>query len=338
MSDPSVNGPVREGEAAPAYGRLHRALLERRFVVTAEIGPPRSATVAPIRRKARLLSEWIDAANVTDNQSAVVRLASWAGCLAALQEGVEPIYQLQCRDRNRLALQSDLLGASALGVPNILCLTGDHQRYGDHPDAKGVFDIDSVQLVWMARLLRDRRQLLSGRELRYPPRYLIGAVENPFAPPLAFRAERLGKKVAAGAQFVQTQFVFDVDIFGRWMDRVRALGLHERCAILAGVGPIKSLRALEHIRREVPGMYVPDAIVRRLRGVPDDRVADEGLAICAEIIQQVRAMPGVAGVHIMAFSWEESIPDILERAGLGRRPAARSATPGAPGQPAPTSA
>jgi methylenetetrahydrofolate reductase (NADPH) len=329
VSDPRANGYVGES-VAPALSRLHHALQAGRFVVTAEIGPPRSASVAPIRRKARLLSEWVDAANVTDNQSAVVRLASWAGCLAAMQEGVEPIFQLQCRDRNRLALQSDLLGASALYIPNILCLTGDHQRFGDHPDARGVFDLDSIQLIWMARQLRDQHRLLSGRELRVPPRYLIGAVENPFAAPLQFRAERLGKKIAAGAQFVQTQFIFDVDIFGRFMDRVRALGLDRRCSILAGVGPIKSLRALEHIRREVPGMYVPDAIVNRLRGVPEDRVAAEGVAICTEIVHQVRAMPGVAGVHIMAFGWEEAIPEILERAGLGRRPAARFENHGQP--------
>jgi methylenetetrahydrofolate reductase (NADPH) len=317
-----VNGRVPE--AAPvALSHLQHAFLSGRFVVTAEIGPPRSASLAPVRRKARLLRDWVDAANVTDNQSAVVRLASWAGCVALLQEGVEPVMQLQCRDRNRLALQSDLLAASALYIPNILCLTGDHQRYGDHPDARGVFDLDSVQLVWTARTLRDQHRLLSGRELRVPPSYCIGAVENPFAPPLAFRADRLGKKVAAGAQFVQTQFVFDVDVFARWMQRVRALGLHERCAILAGVGPIRSLRALDHIRRDVPGMYVPESVVERLRGVPDDQVGAESLRLCAEIVAQVRAIAGVAGVHLMAFGWEEAIPEILERAGLGRRPAAR---------------
>lgn len=302
-----------------SVSRLQAALQDRRFAVTAEIGPPRSATLAPIRRKAALLRDWVDAANVTDCQSAVVRLASWAGCLAAMQEGVEPVMQIQCRDRNRIALQSDLIGAAALGIPNVLCLTGDHQRFGDHPDAKGVFDLDSVQLVWTARMLRDQHQLLSGRELRVPPSYLIGAVENPFAAPLAYRAERLGKKVAAGAQFVQTQFVFDVPLFARWMERVTALGLHTRCAVLAGVGPVKSLRALEHMRREVPGMYIPDAVVARLRGVPEDRVPAEGLALCAEIVQQLRDIPGVAGVHVMSFNWEEAIPEILERAGLGPR-------------------
>jgi methylenetetrahydrofolate reductase (NADPH) len=293
-------------------------------VVTAEIGPPRGATLAPMRRKARLLRDWIDAANVTDAQSAIVRVPSWAGCLALMQEGVEPVMQLQCRDRNRIALQSDLLGAAAVGIPNVLLLTGDHPRFGDHPDAKPVFDFDSIHLIWTARTMRDQARLLSGRELKTPPRWFIGAVENPFAPPLQFRPERLGKKVAAGAQFIQTQFVFDVPIFARFMQRVCDLGLDRRCAILAGVGPIKSLRALEHMRTEVPGMHVPEDVIRRLRGVPPERVPAEGLAICAEIIAQLRTLPGVAGVHVMAFSWEDAIPSILERAGLAPRVPAAS--------------
>jgi methylenetetrahydrofolate reductase (NADPH) len=236
-----------------------------------------------------------------------------------MQEGVEPVMQVQCRDKNRIALQSDLLGAAALGIPNVLLLTGDHPRFGDHPDAKPVFDLDSIQLIWTARTMREQRKLLSGRELKPGPDWFIGAVENPFAPPLQWRAERLGKKVAAGAQFFQTQFVFDVPIFTRFMAQVRDLGLDKRCFILAGVGPIRSLRALEHMQREVPGMYVPDEVVRRLRGVPDERVADEGLRLCSEIISQVMTIPGVAGTHVMAFSWEDAIPEILERAGLAPR-------------------
>jgi methylenetetrahydrofolate reductase (NADPH) len=206
-----------------------------------------------------------------------------------------------------------------MGIPNVLLLTGDHPRFGDHPDAKAVFDMDSIQLIWTARTMREQRKLLSGRALKPAPDWFIGAVENPFAPPLNWRAERLGKKVAAGAQFFQTQFVYDIGIFTQFMDRVRDLGLEKRCFILAGVGPIKSLRALEHMQREVPGMYVPDAVVRRLRGVPEDRVAAEGLKVCSEIIQQVKDIPGVAGVHVMAFNWEDAIPEILERAGLSRR-------------------
>ena len=295
---------------------LEEVLDSGKFAITAEIGPPRSGNVAPIRRKARLLKNWIDAANVTDNQSAVVRMASWAGSLVVMQEGVEPVMQLQCRDRNRIALQSDLLGAAAMQIPNVLLLTGDHTRFGDHPDAKGVFDLDSIDLVWTARTMQERAKLLSGRELKPPPRWFIGAVENPFAPPLKWRAERLGKKIAAGARFCQTQFIYDVKIFADWMRQIRDLGLDQRCYILAGVGPIKSLRAMEHMRAEVPGMYVPDDVVRRLRGVPEDRVAEEGLRLCSEIIAQCKEIPGVAGVHVMAFSWEDAIPEILERAGL----------------------
>ncbi|MCC7105721.1 MAG: methylenetetrahydrofolate reductase [Chloroflexi bacterium] len=310
---------VPRGSVGGPYSRLHAALRRGRFVVTAEIGPPRGATVAPLKRKARLLRDWVDAANLTDNQSAVVRLSSWAGSLAIMQEGVEPVMQLQCRDRNRIALQSDLLSASALGISNVVLLTGDHQRYGDHPDAHGVFDLDSVQLIWTARTLRDNKRLLSGKELKIPPRWLIGAVENPFAPPARFRAERLGKKIAAGAQFVQTQFVFDVPAFARWLDDLRALGLLERCSVLAGVGPVKSCRALTHMQTGVPGLSIPESVVRRLRAVPEERVAEEGVALCVETIQQLRELPGVAGVHLMAFGWEDIIPEVLERAGIGRR-------------------
>jgi methylenetetrahydrofolate reductase (NADPH) len=305
----------------PAHSHLQAVLQRGRFAVTAEIGPPRGANIAPIRRKARLLRDWVDAANVTDSQSAVVRMPSWAGCLVTMQEGVEPVMQLQCRDRNRIALQSDLLGAAALNIPNVLLLTGDHPRFGDHPDAKPVFDLDSIQLIWTARTMREQRKLLSGRDLKPAPDWFIGAVENPFAPPLKWRAERLGKKVAAGAQFFQTQFIYDIPIFASWMQQVRDLGLDRRCFILAGVGPVKSLRALEHMRREVPGMYVPDEVVRRLRGVPEDRVPNEGLKLCSEIIMQVKEIGGVSGVHVMAFGWEDAIPEILAGAGLAPRQA-----------------
>jgi methylenetetrahydrofolate reductase (NADPH) len=315
------NGVAPAPQSDAGGSNLRRAFESGRFAITADIGPPRGANVAPVRRKAKLLRDWIDAANVTDNQSAVVRMASWAGCVVVKQEGVEPVMQLQCRDRNRIALQSDLLGAAALQIPNVLLLTGDHTRFGDHPDAKPVFDLDSLQLIWTARTMREQHQLLSGRELKPAPDFFIGGVENPFAPPLRWRAERLGKKVAAGARFCQTQFIFDLKIFGEWMERVRDLGIDKRCAILAGVGPIRSVRALEFMRKEVPGMYVPDDVVKRLHGVPEDQVSAEGIKLCSEIIQQVKAIPGVAGVHIMAVNWEEAIPEILERAGLAQRPA-----------------
>jgi methylenetetrahydrofolate reductase (NADPH) len=324
MSTDASDGAQRR--EPQALSQLQARIQEGKFVATAELGPPRGAAVGAMRRKAQLLRDWVDAVNITDGQSAVVRLASWAGSVIALQEGIEPVMQLQCRDRNRIALQADLLGAAGVGIKNMLLLTGDHMRFGDHPEAKGVFDLDSITLVWMARTMRDQKKLANGRELRFPPAWFIGAVENPFAPPQQFRAQRLGKKVAAGAQFCQTQYVFDVPMFASWMQQVRDLGLDKRCAILAGVGPVKSLRALEHMRQEVPGMYVPDSVVQRLRGVPEDQVSDEGLKLCAEIIQQVREIPGVAGVHVMAVGWEEAVPDILERAGVRSRPVAAEAT------------
>ena len=302
--------------------RLRDALRERRFAVTAELSPPRGAHGEAIRAAARVLHDWVDAANVTDNQGAMVRLSSLAGSAIALGEDVEPVMQLQCRDRNRMALQSDLLGAAALGIPNVLLLTGDHQRFGDHPEAAGVFDLDSVQLLWTARTMRDSGTLLSGKALKPPPAWLIGGVENPFAPPLAFRAERLGKKIAAGAEFIQTQYVFDVVQFKAWMQASRELGLTQRCGVLAGVGPIRSLRALERMK-QIPGIVIPPAVEQRLRGVPEDRVQTESITICAEIVTELRTIPDLAGVHVMAFGAEHLVPEIVETAGLGRRAHAR---------------
>ena len=223
------------------HSRLHQTLSSGEFAVTAEVVPPRGASLNGIKRIATHLVEWIDAANITDGQGAVARMSSWAGSIGLMQAGVEPVMQFSCRDRNRIALQADLLGAAAVGIPNVLCLTGDHPRFGDHPDARPVFDMDSVQLLWTARTLRERkapavRQQAIGRL----PGWFIGAVENPSAAPQRFRAERLGKKIAAGAQFIQTQFVFDVPIVERWMQQVRDLGLDKRCGIIAGVGPIRS--------------------------------------------------------------------------------------------------
>jgi methylenetetrahydrofolate reductase (NADPH) len=306
---------------------LRDALAAGRFAVTAEIGPPRGADPAVVTRKAEQLRGWVDAANVTDNQGAHVRMGSLAGSVLALRAGVEPVMQLTCRDRNRLALQSDLLSAGALGIPNVLLLTGDHPRHGDHPDGKPVFDLDGVQLVWTARTMRDEHRLLSGRELGTAPTWSVGTVENPFAPPPGFRARRLLKKVVAGAEFVQTQFVFDVPRFAAFMAEVRDLGIPERCGVIAGVGPLRSVRVLEHVRDEVPGTHVPDVLARRLRGVPSDRVAEEGVAACVETIQALREIPGVAGVHVMAFGFEHGIPEILTRAGLGRRPGAPEIDP-----------
>jgi methylenetetrahydrofolate reductase (NADPH) len=302
-----------------------RASLERGdFTVTAEIGPPRGADAGAITRKVSQLRGWVAAVNITDNQGATVRMSSWAGSLAAMAAGVEPIMQVTCRDRNRIALQSDLLGAAAMGIPNILVMTGDHPKFGDHASAKPVFDLDSVELLWAARAMRDEGMLLSGRELKPPPSWFLGSVENPAAPP----AGRLEKKVAAGAQFVQTQYVFDAGPFAQWMSQVRDLGLHERCYILAGVGPISSLRALSHLEERVPGVQVPAELSRRLRGVGEDRLADEAMTACAETISELRQIPGVAGVHVMAVGNEHRIPAILQRAGIGElgEPSPRGST------------
>jgi methylenetetrahydrofolate reductase (NADPH) len=295
---------------------LRERLASGGFAVTAEISPPRGASTIKITETAAQLKDWVDAVNVTDNQGSNVRLASWAGSLAVQRAGLDPVMQMTCRDRNRIALQSDLLGASALGIRNILVMTGDHPKFGDHPEAKPVFDLDSAQLLWTLRTMRDEGVLLSGRKLDPAPDCFLGAVENPFAPPVPFRAERLGKKVAAGAQFVQTQFVFDVPAFARWMAQVRDLGLHERCAVLAGVGAVRSVKALDYMRDHVPGVEVPDDVYRRLRTVPAEKTAAEGVKLAAEVVRQVSEIPGVAGVHLLVAGNEQAVPAILDEAGL----------------------
>ena len=295
-----------------APGRLAEALRTGRFAVTAEVAPPRGADVTRLRETARLLRGWVDAANVTDNQGARVRMSSLAGSAVLLAEGLDPVMQMTCRDRNRIALQSDLLAAGGLGVPNVLLMTGDRPERGDHPDAPGVFDLDSDGLTAAARALRDHATLLSGQTVDPPPRYLIGAVD-----PGAGEPERLARKVALGTEFVQTQFVFDVDAFAGWLARVRDLGLTERCGVLAGVGPIRSLRALD-VMAGLPGVAVPPGLERRLRGVPAHRVAEEGMAACAETVAALRELPGLAGVHVMAVAYEQGVPEILTAAGLGR--------------------
>ena len=298
---------------------LRERLASGGFAVTAEISPPRGASTENITKTAEALRNWVDAVNVTDNQGSNVRLASWAGSVALINAGLDPVMQMTCRDRNRIALQSDLLGASALGIRNILVMTGDHPKFGDHPEAKPVFDLDSVQLLWTLRTMRDQHVLLSGRKVDPAPDCFLGAVENPFAPPVPFRAERLAKKVEAGAQFIQTQFVFDVPAFAAWLAQVRDLGLHERCAILAGVGAVRSVKALEYMRDHVPGVEVPDGVFQRLQAVPADKQAHEGVKLAAEIIQQVAAIPGVAGVHLLVAGNEGAVPDILDSAGIQAR-------------------
>jgi len=299
---------------------LERVLEAGEFAVTSELGPPQSADSQVIRRKAKILKDYVDAVNITDGQTAVVRMASWAACSIGKEEGLDPIVQMTCRDRNRIALQMDILGISALGLNNMLCLTGDHQKFGNHPMAKGVYDIDSIQLVRMVKEMRDEKKFECGEEMPVEPRLFIGAAANPFADPFEFRVVRLAKKVAAGADFIQTQIIYNVDKFAEWMKMVRERELHEKAKILAGVAPIKSIGAAKYMKARVPGMDVPDSVITRLQGVPKEQVSKEGVKICVDIINQVCEIEGVAGIHLMAIEWEEVVPEIVETAGLLPRP------------------
>jgi len=295
-------------------GRLARTLSEGRFAVTAEVGPPKHGSAEQMRQKARLLRDWVDALNVTDCQSAVVRLSSWAGCLHVQEEGVEAVLQMTCRDRNRIALQSDLLGAASLGIRNVLCLTGDHPRFGNHPQAKGVFDLDSIQLLRVARGLTEGR-FANGEAMKGPaPALLLGAVENPTAGPPELRVLRLEKKTEAGARFIQTQGIFDLERFRRFMSLAAAKGITDRLRLLAGVIVLRSARAARFMQDNVPGINIPRTLVERMEKAHDPQ--EEGVAIAVETVRALREIPGVAGVHLMAIGWEEIIPRIVAEAGL----------------------
>jgi methylenetetrahydrofolate reductase (NADPH) len=312
--------------------RLERVLRAGHFAVTAELGPPQSADPEVIRKKARLLKDTCEAANITDNQTAIVRMSSVAAGSLALQEGLEPVMQMTCRDRNRLAMQSDILGAYALGIRNLLCLTGDHQSFGNHPTAKNVHDMDSMGLLMMVKGLRDQHCFQCGDEIKgVEPRFFIGAAENPFADPFEWRPHRLAKKVKAGADFIQTQLIYNMERFSEFMEKVRQLGVHEQVYILAGIGPIKSPGMAKYMRNEVPGMDVPSGLIDRMEAAAagidkDDKKArgaawrKEGIQIAIELAQQARQIEGVAGVHIMAIEWEEAVRPIVEGAGLYPRP------------------
>ncbi len=333
MTTMSTNGYL-------AGSTLERVLRAGHFAVTGELGPPQSADGDTILKKGTLLEGYCDAVNITDNQTAIVRVSSIGAGAIAMQAGLEPVIQMTCRDRNRLAIQSDLLGAYALGMRNLLCLTGDHQRFGNHPTAKNVFDLDSIQLVQMVAAMRDEGIFQCGEKFKGPePRFFIGAAAAPFADPLAFRPYRLAKKVKAGADFIQTQLVYDVAAFAQYMEKVRELGLHEKTYILAGVGPLKSPGMARYMKNNVPGILVPDELIGRMKqaGAPwagkkrdeltreDKRARSkawkaEGIKICIELIQQLREIEGVAGVHIMAIEWEAAVKPIVEGAGLYPRP------------------
>jgi CO dehydrogenase/acetyl-CoA synthase delta subunit len=298
---------------------LERVLTAGEFAVTGELGPPKSGNPEVVRKKARLVKGSCDAVNITDCQTAVVRMSSIAAGLLTQSEGVEPVIQMTCRDRNRISMQSDILGASALGLKNLLCLTGDHQKFGNHPGAKGVFDMDSIQLIGMMRDMRDGPKFQCGDEIKsHEPRLFLGAAANPFAEPFDYRAPRLGKKVTNGADFIQTQLIYNVDRFRTFMEMCNDLGISEKTYILAGITPPRSLGMARYMKNFVPGLEVTDDVIKRMKGAKDKE--DEGINIAVDIINEVREIAGVAGVHIMAIEWESALQEITSRAQLLPRP------------------
>ena len=300
---------------------LEKTFASGKFAVSAELGPPKSADLGVIEKKAALLKGCVDAVNITDNQTAIVRVSSIGAGKLVLDMGIEPIIQVTCRDRNRLAIQADLLGAYLMGLRNVLCLTGDHRVFGNHPTAKYVFDLDSIQLIKMVKDMRDNGVFACGDEIKNTkkseirqPRLFIGAAANPFGDPFEFRVLRLEKKVNAGVDFIQTQCIYDMERFAAWMEQVRDRGLHKKCRIMAGVTPLKSAGMARYMRDQVAGITMPIEYVRRMAAAEDPK--SEGIAICVEQIKRLRETEGVAGVHIMAIEWEEKVPEIVEKAGL----------------------
>jgi methylenetetrahydrofolate reductase (NADPH) len=296
--------------------KLQQILSRGKFAVTAEVGPPRGADAAAVRQKAALIKDYVDAINVTDNQTAIVRMSSISSCAHLVQMGLEPVMQMVTRDRNRIALQSDIMGAYSLGIRNMLCLSGDHQTFGSQPEAANVYDIDSLHLIHTVRTMREEGKDLSGYALNPAPQMFIGAAENPFADPFEFRVIRLAKKAAAGADFIQTQCVYDVPRFREWMHQAVERGITEKVYILAGVTPLKSARMAKYMASKVAGIKIPEAMIKRLEGVPKEKAAAEGLQICRETIQELKQIKGLAGIHIMAIEWEEKVPEIVKAAGL----------------------
>ncbi len=321
MSDTGESYPIPPGHTSG--GRLERVLRSGRFAVTAELNPPDSADPEDTYERALVLSQVCDAINATDASGANCHMSSVGICALLTRAGYSLVMQISCRDRNRIAIQGDVLGAAAMGVSNILCLTGDGVEAGDQPGAKPVFDLDAISLLETIRCMRDDSRFLSGRAITSPPQVFLGAAANPFAPPFDFRPLRLAKKVAAGAQFVQTQYCYDVARLKEYMAKVRDLGLHERCFILVGVGPLASARAARWIGSNVPGVYIPDSTIARLEGATDQKA--EGKRICIELIQEIREIPGVAGVHVMAYRQEHLVSEIILESGVleKRRPGHR---------------
>jgi 5,10-methylenetetrahydrofolate reductase len=303
---------VPPGHSSP--GRLERALRAGRFVVTAELNPPDSADPEDVYERAKVLSEVCDAINATDASGAHCHISSMAICALLTRAGYNPVLQISCRDRNRIAIQGDVLGAAAMGVSNILCLSGDGVQTGDHPEAKPVFDLDSMSLLETIRTMRDDKQFLSGRKITSAPNVFLGAAANPFAPPYDWRPLRLAKKIAAGAQFVQTQYCFDVPMLRTYMEKVRDMGLDKKCFIIVGIGPLASAKTGRWIRSNVPGVHIPDAIIQRLEGAEDQK--KEGRHICIDLIQEVCDIEGVAGIHVMAYRQEKFVSEIISASGV----------------------
>jgi len=299
-----------------SISRLERRLTAGDFAVTAECGPPRGSNREVVIKKGELLQDVVDALNVTDNQTAIVRMSSIAACTHLLNMGLEPVMQMVTRDRNRIALQSDIMGAYSLGIRNILCLTGDHQSFGSQPEAMNVFDIDSMNLVRTVREMRETGKDMSGFDLDHPPEMFIGAAANPFADPFEYRVIRLAKKIDAGADFIQTQCVYNLERFREWIKLAGEEGLTERVHILAGITPLKSAGMANYMNNRVAGMDVPEPVIQRMAGVPKKDAAGEGVKICLETIAELREMKGVHGIHIMAIEWEEIVAEIVEAAGL----------------------
>ena len=299
---------------------LEKILEAGHFAFTGEVGPPRGANIEAVKKKAGFLKGLVDSVNITDNQTAMVRMSSWAASLFVMQEGLEPNYQMVCRDRNRLAMQADILGAYAHGIRNLLCLSGDHQQFGDHPQAKGVFDIDSMQLIGMVKKMRDEGKFLAGADIDTPPKLFIGAAANPFADPFEWRVHRLAKKIKAGADFIQTQCIYNMGKMREWIRQANEMGLTDKVYILAGVTPMKSLGMARYMKKNVPGMDVPDDVINRLKGVEKKKQADEGIKMACEQIEEFKEMKGVAGVHLMAIEWEHKVPEIAELAKMLPRP------------------
>jgi methylenetetrahydrofolate reductase (NADPH) len=298
--------------------RLEKILTSGHFAFTGELGPPRGANAEVVRKKAGHLKGIVDAVNITDNQTGVVRMASWAACLLAIQEGLEPNFQMVCRDRNRLAMQSDILGAYTHGIRNMLCLSGDHQQFGDHPMSKGVYDIDSIQLISTVKKMCDEGKFINGEPIDEPPKIFIGAAASPFAEPFEWRVHRLAKKISAGVDFIQTQCVYDMKRFREWMKQAEDMGLTEKVYILAGITPLKSGGMARYMAKNVSGIIIPDEIIDRM--VKAKKPADEGIQLCVEQIQELREVKGVRGIHLMAIEWEHRVPEIAERAKLIPRP------------------